>query len=93
MAAGQRELVTETNRCHRPRARRQALTGIPRQTSPPTFETRSLSDGAETMANEQQRQPIEERIGSMVGKIIVLAICAMLFWGYSTTFLAQVGLL
>jgi hypothetical protein len=45
------------------------------------------------MANEQQRQPIEERIGSMVGKIIVLSICAMLLWGYSTTFLAQVGLL
>jgi hypothetical protein len=45
------------------------------------------------MANEHQRQPIEERIGSMVGKIIVLAICAMLLWGYSTTFLAQVGLL
>ena len=91
MAAGQSELVTETNRCHRPRARRQALTGIPRQTSPPRFETRSLSDGAETMA--KQRQPIEERIGSMVGKIIVLVICAMLLWGYSTTFLAQVGLL
>jgi hypothetical protein len=49
-------------------------------------------DGAQTMANEQQRQPIEERIGSMVGKIIVLAICAMFLWGYSTTFLAQVGL-
>ena len=93
MAAGHSELVTETNRCHRPHARRQALTGIPRQTSPPTLGTRSLSDGAETMANEQQRQPIEERIGSMVGKIIVLAICAMLLWGYSTTFLAQVGLL
>ena len=45
------------------------------------------------MANEQQRQPLEERIGGMVGKIIVLAICAMLLWGYSTTFLAQVGLL
>ena len=45
------------------------------------------------MANKQQAQSIEERIGSMVGKIIVLAICAMLLWGYSTTFLAQVGLL
>jgi hypothetical protein len=53
----------------------------------------TVTDGAETMANEQQRQPIEERIGSMVGKIIVLAICAMILWGYSTTFLAQVRLL
>jgi len=44
------------------------------------------------MANEEQYKPIEERIGGMVGKIIVLAICAMLLWGYSTTFLAQVGL-
>jgi len=28
-----------------------------------------------------------------VGKIIVLALCAMLLWGYSTTFLAQIGLI
>jgi hypothetical protein len=41
---------------------------------------------------EQQTPPIEERIGSMVGKIIVLALCALLLWGYSTTFLAQIGL-
>jgi hypothetical protein len=40
----------------------------------------------------QQTPPIEERIGSTVGKIIVLALCALLLWGYSTTFLAQVGL-
>ena len=44
------------------------------------------------MANEQQAQSIEERIGSMVGKFIVLALCAFLLWGYSTTFLAQLGL-
>jgi hypothetical protein len=41
---------------------------------------------------KQQTPPIEERIGSMVGKIIVLALCAMLLCGYSTTFLAQIGL-
>jgi hypothetical protein len=41
---------------------------------------------------EQQTPPVEERIGTMVGKIIVLALCALLLWGYSTTFLAQVGL-
>jgi hypothetical protein len=41
---------------------------------------------------KQQIPPIEESIGSMVGKIIVLALSAMLLWGYSTTFLAQIGL-
>jgi len=41
---------------------------------------------------QQQIPPIEERIGSMVGKFIVLALCAFLLWGYSTTFLAQLGL-
>jgi hypothetical protein len=29
----------------------------------------------------------------MVGKIIVLAICALLLWDYSTSFLAQIGLM
>jgi hypothetical protein len=28
----------------------------------------------------------------MLGKIIVLALSAMLLWGYSTTFLGQIGL-
>jgi hypothetical protein len=41
---------------------------------------------------EQPIPPIEERIGSMVGKIIVLALCAVLLWGYFTTFSAQIGL-
>jgi hypothetical protein len=41
----------------------------------------------------QQTEPIEERIGSMVGKIFVLMLCAMLLWGYSTAFLAQIGLI
>ena len=40
---------------------------------------------------EPQTPPMEERIGSVVGKIVVLALCAMLLWGYSTTFLAQLG--
>jgi hypothetical protein len=43
--------------------------------------------------SERQVPPIEERIGSMVGKIIVLALCALLLWGYSTTLLAQIGLI
>jgi len=41
---------------------------------------------------EQQTPPPEERIGSAVGKIIALALFAFLLWGYSTAFLAQVGL-
>jgi hypothetical protein len=39
----------------------------------------------------EQQAPIEERIGSMVGKVFVLALCAFLLWGYSTTFMAQLG--
>jgi hypothetical protein len=35
----------------------------------------------------------EERIGGMIGKILVLALCAFLLWGYSTTLLAQLNLL
>jgi hypothetical protein len=46
------------------------------------------------MSNPQQpEKPIEERIGEMIGKIIFLAICAFLLWGYSTTLLAQLNLL
>jgi hypothetical protein len=41
---------------------------------------------------EQQTPPIEERVGSILGEIIVLALSAMLLWGYSTTFLGQIGL-
>jgi hypothetical protein len=41
---------------------------------------------------EQQTPPSEERIGGAVGKIITLALLAFLLWGYSTTFMAQVGL-
>jgi len=33
-----------------------------------------------------------DRIGSVIGKLIVIALAAFLLWGYSTTFLAQVGL-
>jgi hypothetical protein len=44
-------------------------------------------------SSQQQSQPTEERIGSALGKIIALALFAFLLWGYSTTFLAQVGLL
>jgi len=42
---------------------------------------------------QQQEQSAEERIGSMIGKIIVLALVAFLLWGYTTTLLAQLGLL
>jgi hypothetical protein len=42
---------------------------------------------------KQPEPPIEERIGEMMEKIIVLALCAFLLWGYSTTLLAQLHLL
>ena len=41
---------------------------------------------------EQETPTIEERIGSAIGKVMVLALCAFLLWGYSTTFLAQLGM-
>jgi hypothetical protein len=34
-------------------------------------------------------QPPEQHIGEMIGKVIFLAICAFLLWGYSTTLLPQ----
>ena len=37
--------------------------------------------------------PTEERIGSAIGTILFLALCAFLLWGYSTAFLAQLHLL
>jgi hypothetical protein len=43
--------------------------------------------------NKPPEQPIEERVGEMIGKIIFLAICAFFLWGYSTAFLAQLHLL
>jgi hypothetical protein len=43
----------------------------------------------ETIANEQQRQLIEERTGSNLGKIIVLAICVVLFGPIRQPFLRR----
>ena len=40
---------------------------------------------------EQQEQPIEERVGSAIGKAFVLALIAFFLWGYSTTLLAKLG--
>jgi len=45
------------------------------------------------MSSPRPEPPIEERIGETIGKIIVLALCAFLLWGYSTTLLAQLHLL
>jgi hypothetical protein len=42
---------------------------------------------------QQQANAIEDRIGTAIGKIIVLALIAFLLWGYSTSFLGQLGLL
>jgi hypothetical protein len=41
---------------------------------------------------KQQEQSAEERIGSMIGKIIVLALIAFLVWGYVSTLAAKLGL-
>jgi len=41
---------------------------------------------------QQQEQSAEERIGSMIGKIFVLALVAFFLWGYATTLAAQLGL-
>ena len=41
---------------------------------------------------KQQEQSAEERIGSMIGKIIVLALIAFFAWGYASTLAAKLGL-
>jgi hypothetical protein len=41
---------------------------------------------------KQQEQSAEERIGSMIGKIIVLALIAFFVWGYASTLAAKLGL-
>ena len=40
---------------------------------------------------DQQEQSVEERIGTMIGKIIVIALIAFSLWGYTTTLLAKLG--
>ena len=46
-----------------------------------------------SMQLDEATQQRIDRIGGMIGKVIVLALIAFLLWGYSTTFLAQIGLL
>jgi hypothetical protein len=41
---------------------------------------------------KQQEQSAEERVGSMIGKIIVLAPIAFFVWGYGSTLAAKLGL-
>jgi hypothetical protein len=41
---------------------------------------------------KQREQSAEERIGSMIGKIIVLALIAFFVWGYASTLAAKLGL-
>jgi hypothetical protein len=41
---------------------------------------------------KQQEQSAEERIGSMIGKIIVLALIAFFVWGYGSSLAAKLGL-
>ena len=40
---------------------------------------------------DEQEQSVEERIGTMIGKIIVIALIAFFLWGYTTTLLAKLG--
>jgi len=44
------------------------------------------------MSTDQQDQSAEERIGSVIGKVFVLALVAFFLWGYSTVLLAKLGL-
>jgi hypothetical protein len=41
---------------------------------------------------KQQEQSAEERIGTMVGKIMVLALIAFFVWAYTSTLAAKLGL-
>jgi hypothetical protein len=41
---------------------------------------------------KQQEQSAEERIGSMIEKIIVLALIAFFVWGYASTLAAKLGI-
>jgi hypothetical protein len=51
------------------------------------------SSGAKKPAMpEQKEEPIEERIGSAIGKIIFLALLAFLIWGYGSTLAGRLGL-
>ena len=43
------------------------------------------------MDTEQQDQSAEERIGSMIGKIFVLALVGFFLWAYTPTLLAKLG--
>jgi len=44
------------------------------------------------MSTDQQDQSAEERIGSVIGKVFVLALVAFFLWGYSTVLLAKLRL-
>ena len=41
---------------------------------------------------KEQEQSVEERIGSAIGKIFVLALIAFFAWGYASTMVAKLGL-
>jgi hypothetical protein len=41
---------------------------------------------------ETKEQPVEERIGNLIGKIFCLLLLTFFLWAYWTTFAAQLGL-
>jgi hypothetical protein len=48
--------------------------------------------GEFTMATTEKQQPVEERVGSLIGKVFCLLLLAFMLWGYWTTVAAQLGL-
>jgi len=70
------------------------LSGIAGDLSAITKTNEAGSVHNQTM-NMLPNEPTQERIdhiGGVIGKVIVIALAAFFLWGYSTTFLAQVGL-
>jgi len=41
---------------------------------------------------KQQEQSAEERIGTMIGKVMVLALITFFVWAYASTLVAKLGL-
>jgi hypothetical protein len=51
-----------------------------------------IGKGDFAMTPENQVEPPEVRIGSLIGKVFVLALTAFLLWGYWTAIAANLGL-
>jgi len=58
----------------------------------PTYKAGSVHNQTMNMLPNEPTQERIDHIGGVIGKVIVIALAAFFLWGYSTTFLAQVGL-